>query len=71
VGCLRDQELKGARNTRFRQVRAAESVITYVFCGGLYCLRCCVLVDALEGVPACPYIVWGIGLYENPSPILT
>jgi hypothetical protein len=37
VGCHRDQELEGARNTRFRQVQAAESVIPYVLCG-LYCL---------------------------------
>jgi hypothetical protein len=32
-------ELKGARNIKFRQVRAAESVIPYVLCG-LYFLRC-------------------------------
>jgi hypothetical protein len=38
VGCHRDQEHEGARNTKFRQVRAAESVILYVLCG-LYCLR--------------------------------
>jgi hypothetical protein len=38
VGCHRDQELEGARNIKFRQVQAAESVIPYVLCG-LYCLR--------------------------------
>jgi hypothetical protein len=33
----RDQELEGARNTRLRQVRAAQSVTPYVLYG-LYCL---------------------------------
>jgi hypothetical protein len=28
------------------------------------------LDDYFGGVPARPYIVWGIGLYENPNPIL-
>jgi hypothetical protein len=32
----RDQELEGARNIRFRQVRAAMCVILYVLYGGLY-----------------------------------
>jgi hypothetical protein len=32
-----DQELERARNTRFRRVRATESVIPYILCG-LYCL---------------------------------
>jgi hypothetical protein len=32
----RDQELEGARNTRFRLVRAARCVIPYVLYGGLY-----------------------------------
>jgi hypothetical protein len=32
VGCRRDQELEGARNTKFRQVRTAESIIPYVLC---------------------------------------
>jgi hypothetical protein len=36
----RDQELEGARNTKFRQVRAAKRVIPYILFGGLYCLRC-------------------------------
>jgi hypothetical protein len=35
--CRQDQELKGARNIKFRQIRAAESIIPYVLCG-LYCL---------------------------------
>jgi hypothetical protein len=34
------QELEGARNTKFTQVRAIESVIPYVMCGGLCCLKC-------------------------------
>jgi hypothetical protein len=38
VGCHRDQELEGARNTWFRQVWATESVIPNVLCG-LYFLR--------------------------------
>jgi hypothetical protein len=33
----RDQKLEGARNTKFRQVRAAESLRSL---RGLYCLRC-------------------------------
>jgi hypothetical protein len=40
VGWRRDQELEGASNTRFRQVRAAICVIPYVLFGGLYCLGC-------------------------------
>jgi hypothetical protein len=36
----RDQELEGARNTKFRQVRAARCVTPYVLYGGLYCLLC-------------------------------
>jgi hypothetical protein len=32
----RDQELEGARNTRFIQVRAARCIILYVLYGGLY-----------------------------------
>jgi hypothetical protein len=39
VGCRRDQKLKGARNTKFRQFWAVDSVISYVQYG-LYCLRC-------------------------------
>jgi hypothetical protein len=35
----RDQELEGARNTRFRQVQDAKCVIPYVLYGGLYSLR--------------------------------
>jgi hypothetical protein len=38
VVCCRDQELEGARNTRFKQIRATESVIPYILCG-LYFLR--------------------------------
>jgi hypothetical protein len=40
VGFHRDQELKGASNTRFRLVRAAMCVIPYVLFGGLYFLGC-------------------------------
>jgi hypothetical protein len=38
-GVSRDLELEGARYNRLRQVRAAKSVIPYVLCGCLYCLR--------------------------------
>ena len=69
VGFLgRDQWLwnsmvQGTR--RFRQVRAASSVIPYVLCGGLYCLRCrCVS----RGVPARPYIFGGTGLHGKSQP---
>jgi hypothetical protein len=36
----RDQELKGARNTKLRQVRAARCVTPYVLYSGLYYLWC-------------------------------
>jgi hypothetical protein len=32
VGCRRDQELEGARDTKFRQVQTTGSVILYVLC---------------------------------------
>jgi hypothetical protein len=62
VGCCRDQELKDARNTKFRQVRAAKSVIPYVLC--VVCIALCVDQgdigwSYLEGVPARPYVAWG------------
>jgi hypothetical protein len=37
VAEIRNSKVLGIRN--FRQVRAAESVILYVLCGGLSCLR--------------------------------
>jgi hypothetical protein len=40
IGWRRDQELEGASNTRFRQVRATMCVIPFVLFGGLYCLGC-------------------------------
>jgi hypothetical protein len=50
--------LEGARNTKFRQVRASESVIPYILCG-LNCLRWWP-GDLLSGeVPVHPYIVRG------------
>jgi hypothetical protein len=54
----RDQELEGARNTRLRQVRAAQSVTPYVLYG-LYCLLYRMndlMISFLEGVPDLPYI---------------
>jgi hypothetical protein len=38
IGCRRDQEVKSASNTRFRQVWATMCVIPYILFGGLYCL---------------------------------
>jgi hypothetical protein len=64
VGCRRDQELEGARNTRFRQVWAAESIMSYVVCiilGGDRVISC------LEGVPVRPYIARRIGLHGSLS----
>jgi hypothetical protein len=37
VAEIRNSKVQGTRN--FRQVQTTESVIPYVLCGGLYCLR--------------------------------
>jgi hypothetical protein len=36
---IRNSKVQGIRN--FRHVQATESVIPYILCGGLYCLRWC------------------------------
>jgi hypothetical protein len=65
VGQHQDQELEGASNTRFRQVRAAISVILYVLLG-------CIALDCIDsyvgspwsaylGIPALLYISQGAG----------
>jgi hypothetical protein len=59
VGRRRDQKLESARNTKFRQVRAAESIIPYVVCVVCIALGIDVVCLCLEGVPARSYIVWG------------
>jgi hypothetical protein len=46
VAETRNSKVQGTR--KFRQVWAAVCVILYILCGDLYCLRCGLLVDALE-----------------------
>jgi hypothetical protein len=60
----RDQELKGADNTRFRQVQAAICVMPYVLYDDLYCLDVDLVISFFEGIPVRPYISGGIGLHE-------
>jgi hypothetical protein len=54
---------------KFRQVWIARSVILYVLCGGLYCLRYG-LVVVLKEVCARPYIFQRIQLHRNSNLII-
>jgi hypothetical protein len=60
-----DQELKGADNTRFRQVQAAICVMPYVLYDGLYCLDVDLVISYFERVPARPYISGETGLHKS------
>jgi hypothetical protein len=56
VRSRRDHELEGARNTKFRQVRAARCVIPYVL---LYCLWCRMIWrSCFERGPCPPLYIW-------------
>jgi hypothetical protein len=69
VGMRRDQELKGANNTRFRQVQAAICVMPYVLYDGLYCLDVDLVILILRG--SLPALIYPEGQgYMNPSLIL-
>jgi hypothetical protein len=62
----RDQELEGADNTRFRQVRAAICVMPYVLYDGLYCLDIDLVILVLRG--SLPTLIYPGGQgYMNPS----
>jgi hypothetical protein len=66
VRIRRDQELEGADNTRFRQVRTAICVMPYVLYDGLYCLDIDLVILVLRG--SLPALIYPEGQgYMNPS----